>query len=58
MLRQFLVGAVVSICNIAIHALMMAAVIWVAHAAIARNASPREAEVLRLGTQFHMSRFD
>ena len=31
MLRQFLAGAVVSVCNIAIHALMMAAVVGVAH---------------------------
>ena len=32
MLRQFLVGAAVSICNIAIHALVMAAVVRVAQA--------------------------
>ena len=30
MLRQTLVGAAVSVCNIAIHALFMAAVIWAA----------------------------
>ena len=30
MLRQFLVGAAVSVCNIAIHAFLMAAVIWAA----------------------------
>jgi hypothetical protein len=29
MLRQFLVGAAVSVCNITIHALVMATVIWV-----------------------------
>jgi hypothetical protein len=33
MLRQFLVGAAVSICNIAIHAFLMAAVIWAARLA-------------------------
>jgi len=38
MLRQFLVGASVSVCNIAIHAILMAAVIWAARAAIAITA--------------------
>ena len=33
MLRQFLVGSAVSVCNIAIHAMVMAAVIRVAHIA-------------------------
>jgi hypothetical protein len=33
MLRQVLVGASVSVCNIAIHACVMAAVIWAARAA-------------------------
>ena len=33
MLRQFLVGTAVSVCNIAIHALVMAAVIWAARIA-------------------------
>ena len=33
MLRQFLVGTAVSVCNIAIHALVMAAIIRVAHTA-------------------------
>jgi hypothetical protein len=33
MLRQILVGAAVSACNIAIHAFLMAAVIWAAHIA-------------------------
>jgi hypothetical protein len=32
MLRQILVGAVVSVCNIAIHACVMASVIWAARA--------------------------
>lgn len=31
MLRQLLVGAAVSACNIGIHALVMTAVVWVAH---------------------------
>ena len=30
MLRQFLVGSFISVCNIAIHAFLMAAVIWAA----------------------------
>ena len=33
MLRQILVGAAVSVCNIAIHAFLMAAVIWAARIA-------------------------
>ena len=33
MLRQFLVGTAVSVCNIAIHAMVMAAVIWAARIA-------------------------
>jgi Ion channel len=37
MLAQILVGSVVSICNITIHALVMAAVVRVAHAVNARN---------------------
>jgi hypothetical protein len=39
MLRQFLVGAAVSLCNIAIHALVMAAVVRVAQMAGAKEAS-------------------
>ena len=35
MLRQILVGAAVSLCNIAIHAFLMAAVIWAARTAVA-----------------------
>ena len=38
MLRQFLVGTSVSVCNIAIHAILMAAVIWAARATIAITA--------------------
>ena len=34
MLRQILVGAAVSLCNIAIHAVLMAAVIWAARTAV------------------------
>jgi hypothetical protein len=33
MLRQFLLGTAVSVCNIAIHAMVMVAVIWVARIA-------------------------
>jgi len=33
MLRQLLVSIAVSVCNIAIHAIVMAAVLWVARAA-------------------------
>lgn len=36
MLRQVLVGALVSACNIAIHALLMATVIWAARMAFAK----------------------
>ena len=39
MLRQFLVGGAISICNIVIHALVMAAVVRVAHIASAKHAS-------------------
>jgi Ion channel len=39
MLRQYLVGGCVSVCNIAIHALVMAAVVRVAHIAGARHTS-------------------
>jgi hypothetical protein len=37
MLRQFLVGAAVSACNIGVHALVMTAVVWVAHRAAAKE---------------------
>jgi hypothetical protein len=39
MLRQFLLGAAVSVCNIAIHALMMAAVVGVVQTIAARDTS-------------------
>jgi hypothetical protein len=39
MLRQFLVGAAVSACNIMIHAVVMAAVVRVAQAVAAKNTS-------------------
>jgi hypothetical protein len=39
MLRQFLVGAAVSTCNVVIHALVMAAVVRVAQLAGAKNTS-------------------
>jgi hypothetical protein len=42
MLRQFLVGSSVSVCNIAIHAILLAAVIWAARATSAITA-PRQA---------------
>ena len=35
MMRQVLVGAAVSLCNIAIHAFLMAAVMWAARTAVA-----------------------
>jgi hypothetical protein len=39
MLRQFLVSIAVSVCNIAIHAIVMAAVLWVARLANERATS-------------------
>jgi hypothetical protein len=39
MLRQFLVSLAVSVCNIAIHAIVMAAVLWVARVASERATS-------------------
>jgi hypothetical protein len=39
MLRQFLVSIAVSVCNIAIHAIVMAAVLWVARVADERATS-------------------
>ena len=39
MLRQLLVGAAVSACNIGIHALVMMVVVWVAHRVSARDTS-------------------
>ena|SRR5262245_16760163 len=37
MLRQFLLGGAVSICNIAIHAVVMTVVVWVARTAATRE---------------------
>jgi hypothetical protein len=45
MLRQLLVGAAVSVCNIGIHALVMTAVVHVAHGVTARKRS-RQARLL------------
>jgi hypothetical protein len=42
MLRQFLVGTAVSVCNIAIHAMVMAGVIRVVHIADERATSKRQ----------------
>jgi Ion channel len=39
MLRQFLVGAGASLCNIVIHALVMTALVWVAQQIAARRAA-------------------
>lgn len=39
MLRQILMGAAVSVCNIAIHAIVMATVLWVARIAFERATS-------------------
>jgi hypothetical protein len=41
MLRQFLMGGAVSVCNIAIHALVMTAVVWAARTAGSKNAPRR-----------------
>jgi Ion channel len=41
MLRQLLVGGAVSACNIAIHALLMTAVVWVARS-VAEKETPRQ----------------
>jgi hypothetical protein len=40
MLRQFLLGGLVSLCNISIHALVMTTVMRVAHRARAKNTAP------------------
>jgi hypothetical protein len=47
MLRQILVGTAVSVCNIAIHAFVMAAVIWAARTA---GAMPTARQSLRMIT--------
>ena len=46
MLRQILVGTAVSVCNIAIHALVMAAVIWASRAAGAIATSRRPVRMI------------
>ena len=46
MLRQILVGSAVSFLNIAIHACLMAAVIWAARAAIAITQSSRSLRLI------------
>ena len=46
MLRQVLVGAAVSLCNIAIHAFLMAAVMWAARTAVAMTTSRQSLQVI------------
>ncbi len=46
MLRQILVGAAVSLCNIAIHALLMAAVMWAARAAVSITTARRSLQLI------------
>jgi len=46
MLRQILVGAAVSLCNIAIHAFLMAAVIWAARAAVSMTPSRQSLQLI------------
>src|SRR5262245_11984889 len=46
MLRQFLVGAAVSVCNILIHALVMTAVVHVTHTTGARKTSRRSLRLI------------
>jgi hypothetical protein len=46
MLRQVLVGASVSVCNIAIHAFLMAAVMWAARTAVAITTSRRSLQLI------------
>jgi hypothetical protein len=50
MLHQVLVGAGVSICNIAIHALVMTGVVRVAHIAAAKNTSRQSARLIAVMT--------
>ena len=50
MLRQFLVSIAVSICNIAIHAIVMAAVLWVARAASERATSHQSLRLIAIMT--------
>ena len=46
MLRQILVGVAVSVCNIAIHAFLMAAVIWAARTAVAVTTSRQSLQLI------------
>lgn len=46
MLRQILVGAAVSVCNIAIHAFLMAAVLWAARTAVAITTSRQSLQLI------------
>ena len=48
MLRQILVGVAVSVCNIGIHAFLMAAVIWAARIAIAITTSHQSLRLIRV----------
>ena len=50
MLRQLLVSIAVSICNIAIHAIVMAAVLWVARIASERAMSYRSFRLIAIMT--------
>ena len=50
MLRQLLVSIAVSICNIAIHAIVMAAVLWVARIASERAMSHRSLRLIAIMT--------
>ena len=50
MLRQLLVSISVSICNIAIHAIVMAAVLWVARIASEREMSHRSFQLVAIMT--------
>ena len=46
MLRQVLVGAAVSVCNIAIHAFLMAAVMWAARTVVAITTSRQSLQLI------------
>ena len=50
MLDQFLVGAAVSVCNIAIHALVMAAVVRIAQIAAAKGTSRQSLRLISVMT--------
>ena len=46
MLRQILVGAAISVCNIAIHAFLMAAVMWAARTAVTITTSRQSVRLI------------